>query len=153
MLDHLIFTLRYDWISETFIPPTRRLISQSSLKFAFDLYRIAILRIWTNSWNSRSFTVKHMSKKLPAWMLVGRILGLLFIATRSVISRCPGNVCFVLCIYILFLLFMCVCSKKSTIVCYTGEFIVHVPNSSFHSVVEFLDKETGVPWRFSSCWS
>ena len=86
-----------------------------------------------------------MSKKLPAWMLVGRILGLLFIATRSVISRCPGNVCFVLCIFILFLLFMCVCSKKSTIFCYTGELIVHVPNSSFHSVVEFLDEETGVP--------
>lgn len=40
---------------------------------------------------------------------------------------------------------VCVCSKKSTIVCYTGEFTVHVPNSSFHSVVEFLDEETGVP--------
>ena len=115
MLDHLIFTLRYDWISETFIPPTRRLISQSSLKFAFDLYRIAILRIWTNSWNSRSFTVKHMSKKLPAWMLVGRILELLFIATRSVISRCPGNVCFALCIYRYFSCYSCVCVVKKAL--------------------------------------
>lgn len=91
-----------------------------------------------------------MSKKLPAWMLVGRILGLLFIATRSVISRCPGNVCFVLCIYIdtFPAIHVCVCSKKSTIVCYTGEFIVHVPNSSFHSVVEFLDEEKGFPDAF-----
>lgn len=43
---------------------------------------------------------------------------------------------------------VCVCSKKSTIVCYTGEFIVHVPNSSFHSVVEFLDEEKGFPDAF-----
>lgn len=50
-----------------------------------------------------------MSKKLPAWMLVGRILGLLFLAARSVISRCPGNVCFVLGIYRYFSCYSCVC--------------------------------------------
>ena len=49
------------------------------------------------------------------------------------------------CVYIDTFPAIHVCSKKSTIVCYTGEFTVHVPNSSFHSVVEFLDEETGVP--------
>lgn len=38
---------------------------------------------------------------------------------------------------------MCVCSKKSIIVCYIGEFIVYVFNLFFYSVVEFLDEEKG----------
>ena len=85
------------------------------IKICFWFVKDCHLRIWTNSWNSRSFTVKHMSKKLPAWMLVGRILGLLFIATRSVISRCPGNVCFVLCIYRYFSCYSCVCVVKKAL--------------------------------------
>lgn len=87
-----------------------------------------------------------MSKKLPAWMLVGRILGLLFIATRSVISRCPGNVCFVLCIYRYFSCYSCVCVVKKALSS------VILANSSYmyltHPSIEFLDEEKGFPDAF-----